>query len=233
MILDDPGTAQNVWLEHWHYPALSQEVIDQYLIQPFKKRDAILNINFVPGFVNDQKRRVEPSWSQKFVDEFGTSQDYTSAKKGFDRGVEEGVFEVLCHGLTHMQPDLASPPNGHDFGIATDPEKFATIFDTCPDASFISINEFIAYLHSCNSGQMKLDKSPQVSFEIEYDPHYCQHFKGHSSMYMLELADWVSDEFDKDLHVKVDGEIISLDQSTLEIEIPAGIGVHTIEINDE
>ncbi len=345
MILDDPGTAQNVWLEHWHYPALSQEVIEQYLIQPLKEHDAILNINFVPGFVNDQKRQTEPTWSQKFVDEFGTSQDYISAKKGFDRGVEEGVFEVMCHGLTHMQPDLGSPPvwwsselnreraevgwyrefgdtrrgseipaaeqmwrmktanrwlihqfgvvplvfspggggssvsyenstsriagragfgwygwsagylgndmvivdwefsgtpetplfvsappNGHDFGIATDPEKFITIFDTYPDAGFISINEFIGYLHAGNSGQMNLDKSPQVSFKIDYDPHYCQHFKNHSSTYTLELADWVTDEFDKNVQVKVDGKIITSDQPAFEIKIPAGIGVHHIEI---
>jgi len=345
MILDDPGTAQNVWLEHWHYPALSQEVIDQYLIQPLKEHDAILNINFVPGFVNDQKRQIEPSWSQKFVDEFGASQDYISAKKGFDRGLEEGVFEAMCHGLTHMQPDLASPPvwwgselnreraevgwyrefgdtrrggeipaaeqmwrmktannwlthqfgvtplaftpggggssisyenntsriagragfgwygwnsgylgkdmvivdwdfpgtteaplfvsappNGHDFGIATDPEKFAKIFDTYPDAAFISINEFIGYLHAGNSGQMNLDKSPRVSFEIDYDPHYCQHFNKHSSRYTLELADWVSDEFGKNFQLEIDGKMISPDQSMFEIEIPAGIGKHTIEI---
>jgi hypothetical protein len=346
MILDDPGTAQNVWLEHWRYPALTKEVIDQYLIQPLKEHDAILNINFVPGFVNDQKQQIEPTWRQKFVDAFGTSQDYISAKEGFDLGVEAKVFEVMCHGLTHMQPDLTSapgwwgseldreraevgwyrefgdtrrgaeipaaeqmwrmktsnswlisqfdviplaftpggagssisyenstariagragfgwygwsdgylgkdmvivdwdfsgtpetplfvsaPPNGHDFGIATDPEKFATIFESHPESKFISINEFIGYLHAANSGQMNLDNSPMISFEINYDPHYCQYFNNHSSTYTIELADWVANEFDKNLEINVDGEIISPGQLAFEIEIPAGIRVHHIDIH--
>ncbi len=348
MILDDPGTAQNVWLEHWHYPALSKEVIDQYLIQPLKQHDAILNINFVPGFVNDQKKHVEQSWRQKFIDEFGTSQDYISAKKGFDKGVKEGVFEVMCHGLTHMQPDLATPPvwwgsdlkrervevgwyrefgdtrrgleipaaeqkwrmktanswlihqfgvvplaftpggggsslsyenntcriagragygwygwdsgylgsdmviidwrflgtpesplfvsappDGHDFGIAREPEKFATIFATYPNASFISINEFIGFLHANNSGQMKLGGSPQINIKINYDPHYCQHFKNHSSIYMLEIADWVSKEFGKKLQIEVDGKSFFSDQASFEITIPPGIDVHHVEISNQ
>ena len=56
MIMDDPGTAQNAWLEHWHFQALSEKIIEQYLIKPLQERNAILNINFVTGFVNDKKQ---------------------------------------------------------------------------------------------------------------------------------------------------------------------------------
>lgn len=106
MIMDDPGTAQNVWLKSWHYPTLSKETIENYLIDPLQKHDAVLNINIVSGFVNEEKEWVEPTWQQNFVDEFGTRQNYVSTKKGIDKGLELGVFEVMCHGLTHMQPDL-------------------------------------------------------------------------------------------------------------------------------
>jgi hypothetical protein len=110
MKMDDPGTAQCAWLEHWHYPTLSEEMIDKYLIKPLKEHDAVLNINVLPGFVNDEKRQIEPSWQQKFVDQFGIMQDYSSTKRGLDKGLELGVFQIMCHGLTHMQPDLSSPP---------------------------------------------------------------------------------------------------------------------------
>ena len=119
LVMDDPGNAQNAWLKHWHYTTLSEETITEHLIKPLKKSDAVLNINFVPGFVNDSKRELEPSWTQQFVDTFGLAQDYVSSKRGYDKGVREGVFEVMCHGLTHMQPDLSSDPGWY----GSDPEQ--------------------------------------------------------------------------------------------------------------
>ncbi len=121
MIMDDPGGASNTWLEHWHYPVLSEEIIEKYLINPLLKQKAVLNINFVPAFVNEGKKRLEPAWNQSYTDKFGTKQDYISSKKGYDKGVKLGVFEVLCHGLTHMQPDLVSDPGW--YGASIDREK--------------------------------------------------------------------------------------------------------------
>jgi len=106
MIIDDPGTAQNVYIESWHYPSLTEEDIEKHLIKPLKEHQAVLNINAVAGFVNEEKRCVEPSWQQEFTDAFGTRHDYRSTKRGIDKGLDQGVFEILCHGLTHMQPDL-------------------------------------------------------------------------------------------------------------------------------
>ena len=66
--------------------------------------------NIVPGFVDDARRRIVPSWEQRFVDAFGTTEDYISTKRGIDEGVAAGVFEIESHGWTHMQPDLTSAP---------------------------------------------------------------------------------------------------------------------------
>lgn len=110
MIMDDPGGAQNAWLKHWHYAPLSEQEIDQYLISPLIKHKAVLNINFVPAFVNDEKKRLEPTWNQKFTDRFGLEHNNVSSKMGYDKGIKLGVFEVMSHGLTHMQPDLVSEP---------------------------------------------------------------------------------------------------------------------------
>ena len=114
IIMDDPGTAQCAWLEHWHYATLTEENIERYLIKPLQENNAVLNINAVSGFVNDKKRIIEPTWEQNFVDEFNEKQNYISTKKGIDKGLKLGVFEIMCHGLTHMQPDLSSNPTWWD-----------------------------------------------------------------------------------------------------------------------
>jgi hypothetical protein len=110
LTMDDMGNAQNAWLEHWHYPALTQEQIRHSLIEPLQAHHAVLSLNIVPGFVEDAQRRIVPTWQQRFTDSFGTKQDYVSTKKGLDEGVALGVFEIESHGWTHMQPDLTSSP---------------------------------------------------------------------------------------------------------------------------
>jgi hypothetical protein len=108
--MDDQGSSQNSWLEHWHYPTLTQEQIETRLIEPLAKNHALLVLNVCPGFVDRAERAVVPSFRQVFTDEFGTRQDYVSTKRGIDEGLKRGVFEVQSHGWTHMQPDLDSPP---------------------------------------------------------------------------------------------------------------------------
>jgi hypothetical protein len=342
MIMDDPGGASNTWLEHWHYPVLSEEIIEKYLINPLLKNNAVLNINFVPGFVNEGKRRMEPAWDQSYTDKFGTKQDYISSKKGYDKGVKLGVFEVLCHGLTHMQPDLvsdpgwygasidkeksevgwyrefgdvrrkkeipaaeqlwrmktardwlteqfgvtplqfcpgglgtsisyfnntgklageagygwygwqygylgndlaftgwqffgtaespliiAAPPDAHDFGISREPAEFAKIFYRYPNCRFISINEFIGYLHAGNSGNWD-SKSKKLSFTIGYDQHYCKYFETHDSNWNLEFADWLEKDSGKIRSVTIDKKAAKI--SNGKVLIPRGIGEHKIEL---
>ena len=108
--MDDPGSAQNAWLEHWRYPTLSQEQIERRLIEPLEKNHALVVVNVCPGFVDRQSKTIVPAFQQVFVDEFGTRQDYASTKRGLDEGLKRGVFEIQSHGWTHMQPDLDSPP---------------------------------------------------------------------------------------------------------------------------
>jgi hypothetical protein len=122
LIMDDPGGAQNAWLEHWRYPTLTEQQIEEHLIKTLKKHNAILIMNVVPGFVNDELLRVEPAFQRKVTDEFGTFQNYPSTRRGLLKGLRAGVIEIQCHGLTHMQPDLWSPP-GPWFGSALDQER--------------------------------------------------------------------------------------------------------------
>jgi hypothetical protein len=110
LTMDDMGNAQNSWLEHWHYPELSQDQIRHSMIEPLQAHHAILSLNIVPGFVDDAQHKIVPSWHQNFTDGFGTKQDYVSTKKGLDEGIAAGVLEIESHGWTHMQPDLTSPP---------------------------------------------------------------------------------------------------------------------------
>jgi hypothetical protein len=122
LTMDDMGNAQNSWLASWHYPELTQEQIRKNLIEPLRLHHAILSLNLLPGFVDDTRRRIVPSWQQRFVDAFGTMQDYISTKRGVDEGVAAGVFEIESHGWTHMQPDLDSAP-GPWWGAQLDGER--------------------------------------------------------------------------------------------------------------
>jgi hypothetical protein len=342
MILDDPGGSANNWLEHWHYPELSAGIIEKYLVAPLLKHKAVLNINFVPAFVDDQKRRLEPSWNQNFTDAFGTRQDYISGKHGFDMGVKSGVFEVLSHGLTHMQPDLLSdpgwygsaldkersevgwyrefgdtrrkkeipaaeqlwrmqtsrewlseqfgsaplaftpgglgtsityfnntaklaaqagygwygweygylgrdlaftgwkffgtpesplivgaPPDFHDFGISRQPDEFESVFDKYPQRRFMSINEFIGYLHSSNSGIFD-PNGGSLSIDIDYDPVYCRFFQTHGSTWKLEVSDWLLQKAGKISSVTTDGKLFT--GPATDIVIPPGTGKHRVKV---
>jgi hypothetical protein len=122
LMMDDLGSAQSAWLEHWHYPALTADEIRRYLIGPLKEHNAVLVVNALPGFVDDRTRRIEPSWRQDFVDAFGVRQNTRSTKEGLDEGIKAGVIEIHSHGWTHMQPDLDSPP-GPWWGSPLDGER--------------------------------------------------------------------------------------------------------------
>lgn len=344
MIMDDPGGVQNAWLEHWQYPTLTEDLIEKHLIKPLVDNNAILNINFVAGFVNEQEKRLEPAWNRDFIDEFGARQNYISGKRGYDKGVKLGVFEVLCHGLTHMQPDLvsepgwygasldkekaevgwyrefgdtrrhkeipaaeqlwrmrtakqwiteqfgvtplqfcaggngastsyynntfklaaqagfgwcgweqgycgtdmviigwdfmgtnesplivAAPPDAHDFGIVTNPEEFSKIFSQYPKGRFMSINEYIGYIHTRNSGVWIKEQS-KLNLMVQYDPHYCQYFSNKTTSWNLEVSDWLEKETGGVSAIKVDGKLVKKASSGLQIEVPSGTGAHKIEV---
>jgi hypothetical protein len=100
--MDDQGSAQNARAESWHYPTLTQEQIENLLIEPLAKHHAILVLHVCPGFVDQKLHAIVPAFQQVFTDEFGTRQDYVSTKRGIDEGLKRGVFEVQSHGWTHI-----------------------------------------------------------------------------------------------------------------------------------
>ncbi|MDD8025094.1 MAG: hypothetical protein PHI34_01180 [Acidobacteriota bacterium] len=122
LMMDDLGNAQNAWLEHWHYAALTADQIRRCILAPLKAHNAVLVVNALPGFVDDRSRSVVPSWGEPFIDGFGTRQDYRPTKQGLDEGVRAGLIEIQSHGWTHMQPDLDSPP-GPWWGSPLDGER--------------------------------------------------------------------------------------------------------------
>ncbi len=131
---------------------------------------------------------------------------------------------------------VGAPPDGHDFGIARDPEEFATIFEEYPDVQFIGINEFIGYLHSNNSGRLTKEGNLKLELTVQYDDHYCWHFKDHSSEWTFEISDWMAKEIGEELIVTVNGIKLPELKSSIEpfdIPIPSGIGEHWIKIESK
>ena len=112
LFMDDIGTSDRTYLPYWHYRTLNEEDIRKGLIEPLKRHHAVLNQDVLTGFVDRKGRRIVSPWKQQVIDEIDgkTLHDYVSAKRGLDAGLREGVFEIQCHGYTHMLPDLESPP---------------------------------------------------------------------------------------------------------------------------
>ena len=92
----------------------------------------------------------------------------------------------------------------------------------------MSINEFIGYLHSGNSGNWNTDLD-KLTITLDYDPHYCQYFEKHASTWNLEFSDWLVKEMGSVSSIRMDGNVGA--QTGLKIQIPEGIGKHTIEVS--
>ena len=112
LFMDDFGTSDRTYLPYWHYRTLNEQDIRKGMIEPLKRHKAALMQDVLTGYVDRKGRRIVNPWKQQVVDEIDgkTLHDYVSAKRGLDAGLREGVFEIQCHGYTHMLPDLESPP---------------------------------------------------------------------------------------------------------------------------
>jgi hypothetical protein len=110
--MDDPGTATTSYLSSWHYPQLSQSMIQNNFIVPLQQHNAKLGVMFDPGFPWIPTHEITHSVLINFTDPFGTPQNIVSTAAGMRDGMAAGVIEVQSHGLTHMVPDLDTPIAG-------------------------------------------------------------------------------------------------------------------------
>jgi hypothetical protein len=131
--MDDPGAAQNVWLESWTYAKLGAPAWEE-IGAILARHQARLSIAYVSGWVDDgdpargsltvagqsvgTKKlprlpgQIYPSPDVVYVDRHGhspgTRHDGPSEYKGIQALRQRGLAEVELHGHTHMHPDTAA-----------------------------------------------------------------------------------------------------------------------------
>ena len=81
--MDDPSCT--AMFERWHFPALTEQEIVDWIVTPLLERQAVLQVNMTPGRVVDTTRMVEPNWTQVYTDELGDRQDLVSNGRGWPR----------------------------------------------------------------------------------------------------------------------------------------------------
>jgi len=108
--IDDWGTADKGFLSYWRYLEPGEDTLRHYLIEPLRKRHAVVAANLITGYVDREQKRIVSPWTQRFTDLYGLQQDYASTQRGLKAAVAAGVLEIESHGWTHMQPDLESSP---------------------------------------------------------------------------------------------------------------------------
>ena len=93
---------------------------------------------------------------------------------------------------------LPAPPDGHDRGIARDPEAFARVFSYLyPGHVFTGLDEYVGYTHAdirAETGpRANAEKagSPQIAFNVSFDPHYCRALIAKGSSWHLHVSDWL------------------------------------------
>jgi hypothetical protein len=100
--------------------------------------------------------------------------------------------------------------------------------DARKDKHWMGFNETCAYLHS----HFNETKKSAFGIEIQYDDHYCKFFQKKPSLWTLELSDAFRDALGKTASVRVDGMKSKTVLSPKQVlQIPAGLGTHSIEIN--
>ena len=118
--IDDPGSCERVHLEGYNPAVVSSEEWEN-LYRLIKAKQAHLNVAYVPQWVDDgntrkgtltyKDRRVEErkggrlynSW-QVAYSKAGSpgSHNYAAEYAVIKKGVDQGIFSILSHGLTHL-----------------------------------------------------------------------------------------------------------------------------------
>jgi len=95
------------------------------------------------------------------------------------------------------------------------------------DKYWMGFNETCAYLHSDIS-----DSGIEgIAIEFTYDDHYCKYFEKKPSVWTLELSDGYKQKIGPAASLYVDGKQVTTVLSTSQkVEIPAGLGLHKLQI---
>jgi hypothetical protein len=99
--------------------------------------------------------------------------------------------------------------------------------DRRKDKHWMGFNETCAYLHS------GIESTGKANLEItlRYDDHYCDYFKKRRSTWTLELSDQFLTTLGNGARINIDGRPVrQLPASKQLLEIPAGLGKHSIQI---
>ncbi len=158
---------------------------------------------------------------------------YYGGYLGKDLAVEGRADSNADFGGTDDVPLLLpAPPDGHDRGIAHDPEGFAKVFDRYPGYLFTGLDEYIGYQHADirNASGMTV-QGPTLT--VQYDPHYCRALISKPSSWNLNIADWLRPGL-QSAQVWVDGKNRGAvkDEMTV-IEFGAGSEKHSFELRGQ
>jgi hypothetical protein len=90
----------------------------------------------------------------------------------------------------------------------------------------MGFNETCGYLHTLIGNKSGYG----IGLQLDYDSHYCKYFEKKNSFWTIEVSDELRNKFTGNSAVYVDN--IKVESSDLQgrIEVPAGLGTHTIEI---
>jgi hypothetical protein len=94
------------------------------------------------------------------------------------------------------------------------------------DKHWMGFNETCAYLHAL----IENEAGSSFGLQLWYDDHYCKHFEKAGSAWTLELSDELRERI-AGASLYVDNKKVSSTIKSGRIEIPAGLGNHTIKIN--
>ena len=119
---------------------------------------------------------------------------------------------------------LPALPDGHDRGVAHDPEGFAKVFDKYPGYAFTGLDEYIGYQHA------DISLSGDGKLTVSYDPHYCRALVAKPSAWNLNIADWLRPRLQA-LQISVDGKTLGpANAETQIVNFSAGATSHVITL---
>ena len=202
-------------------PAAEQKFHMQQSADWIKNEFGKLPLEFSTGGNGISRSPDNNTWRIAAEEGFG----YYGGYLGHDLAVEGRADSNADFGGTDDVPLLLPAlPDGHDRGVAHDPEGFAKVFDKYPDYVFTGLDEYIGYQHA----DLRL-ATGTTRLTVTYDPHYCRALVEKPSSWDLNVADWLRPQLQR-MQVTVDGKAVGVAKAeTQAIAFAPGAQTHTIE----